>query len=48
MDKEIKSAFEIEDYTIESFEVSKGINAKLLTKITDINFWREYLGKLTR
>ena len=36
--KEIKMAFEIETFSLETFEVSKEINTKLPVKITDKNF----------
>jgi len=40
VDKEIQSAFEIEDYIMESIEVSEAVNAKLVTRITENNFYK--------
>lgn len=40
MDKEIKSTFQIEGFTIETVDVSKEMNVKLITKITSNNFYR--------
>ncbi len=40
VDKEIKSAFEIELYTLEAIKVSENVNEKLITKITGSNFYK--------
>ncbi len=40
VDKEVKSAFEVDELTMTSIEVSKAINAKLLTKITKNNLFK--------
>ncbi|MDY7396586.1 FMN-binding protein [Aureibaculum sp. 2210JD6-5] len=40
VDKEIRSAFDIEEYTLGAIEVSKEVNAKSVTKITKNNLYK--------